>query len=37
VEHLLARAGFGNVEFYRDFHGTTWSAGEEIVVVARPE
>ena len=35
VEHLLARAGFEDVTFYRDFARTPWSSGSEIVVVAR--
>lgn len=34
IEHLLARAGFTNVTFYRDFARTPWSSGSEIVVVA---
>ena len=35
IEHLLARAGFTNVTFFRDFVRTPWSSGNEIVVVAR--
>lgn len=37
LEHLLARAGFADVTFYRDFARTPWSSGNEIVVVARPQ
>ena len=35
IEHLLARAGFTDVTFFRDFARTPWSSGNEIVVVAR--
>jgi len=35
IEHLLARAGFADVTFFRDFAQTPWSSGGEIVVVAR--
>jgi len=35
IEHLLARAGFTDVTFFRDFSRTPWSSGGEIVVVAR--
>jgi hypothetical protein len=35
LEHLLQRAGFGQLTFYRDFAKTPWSAGGEIIVVAR--
>ena len=35
IEHLLARAGFTDATFYRDFERTPWSSGREIVVVAR--
>ncbi|MEQ8860381.1 MAG: class I SAM-dependent methyltransferase [Pseudomonadales bacterium] len=35
LEHLLARAGFGDLTFYRDFKRTPWSSGAETVVVAR--
>lgn len=37
IEHLLARAGFSDVTFYRDFARTPWSSGGEIVAVARPQ
>jgi ubiquinone/menaquinone biosynthesis C-methylase UbiE len=35
IEHLLQRAGFSELTFYRDFAKTPWSAGGEIIVVAR--
>ncbi len=35
IEHLLARAGFTDVVYFRDFVRTPWSSGNEIVVVAR--
>ena len=35
VEHLLARAGFGATTFHGGFDRRPWSAGGEIVVVAR--
>ncbi|MGI9235023.1 MAG: class I SAM-dependent methyltransferase [Woeseiaceae bacterium] len=35
IEHLLARAGFSDVTFFRDFVRTPWSSGGEIVGVAR--
>ena len=35
LEHLLARAGFTRLTFYRDFRKTPWSAGAQTVVVAR--
>jgi ubiquinone/menaquinone biosynthesis C-methylase UbiE len=35
IEHLLARAGFVDVTFFRDFARTPWRSGCEIVVVAR--
>ena len=35
IEHLLARAGFADITFFRDFARTTWTSGAEIVVVAR--
>ena len=35
IEHLLARAGFTDATFFRDFARTPWSSGGEIVVVAR--
>ena len=35
IEHLLARARFTDVTFFRDFARTPWSSGSEIVVVAR--
>ena len=35
IEHLLARAGFTDVTFFRDFARTPWTSGREIVVVAR--
>jgi len=35
LEHLLERAGFSNLTFYRDFAKTPWSSGGEIIVVAR--
>ena len=34
LEHLLARAGFTELTFYRDFERTPWSSGGETVVVA---
>ena len=36
LEHLLGRAGFTDLTFYRDFARTSWSSGGEIVVIARP-
>lgn len=36
LEHLLDRAGFTDLTFYRDFARTPWSHGRETVVVARP-
>jgi|SRR5882724_7281816 len=35
LEHLLQRAGFGELTFYRDFSKTPWTSGGEIIVVAR--
>jgi SAM-dependent methyltransferase len=35
LEHLLARAGFVGGEVYGDFARRPWSAGGEIVIVAR--
>jgi ubiquinone/menaquinone biosynthesis C-methylase UbiE len=35
LEHLLQRAGFGKLTFYRDFSKTPWTSGGEIIVVAR--
>jgi ubiquinone/menaquinone biosynthesis C-methylase UbiE len=35
LEHLLARSGFGELTFFRDFDRTPWSAGQETVVLAR--
>jgi hypothetical protein len=35
LEHLLQRAGFDDLTFYRDFAKAPWSAGGEIIVVAR--
>jgi ubiquinone/menaquinone biosynthesis C-methylase UbiE len=35
LEHLLQRAGFSDLTFYRDFAKTPWSSGGEIIVVAR--
>jgi SAM-dependent methyltransferase len=35
IEHLLARAGFCDIEFYSDFNKSPWRAGQETVVVAR--
>lgn len=35
IEHLLARADFTDVTFFRDFVRTPWSSGSEIVVMAR--
>ncbi|MEL7185912.1 MAG: class I SAM-dependent methyltransferase [Pseudomonadota bacterium] len=35
IEHLLARAGFEDVTFFRDFDRTPWSSGGETVVCAR--
>ena len=34
IEHLLARAGFLDVTFFRDFARSPWSSGGETVVVA---
>jgi hypothetical protein len=35
LEHLLRRAGFSELTFYRDFAKTSWTSGAEIIVVAR--
>jgi len=35
LEHLLARAGFGELEFFAGFDKSPWRAGQETVVVAR--
>ena len=35
LEHLLRRAGFSELTFYRDFAKTPWTSGGEIIVVAR--
>jgi ubiquinone/menaquinone biosynthesis C-methylase UbiE len=35
LEHLLKRAGFSDLTFYRDFAKTPWSSGGEIIIVAR--
>lgn len=35
LEHLLHRAGFKELTFYRDFSRTSWRSGSEIVVVAK--
>ena len=35
IEHLLARSGFTDVTFFRDFARTPWRSGSETVVVAR--
>jgi SAM-dependent methyltransferase len=35
LEHLLARAGFGKLEFLGNFQNTPWQPGQDIVVVAR--
>lgn len=35
LEHLLARAGFGALTWFRDFARTPWSAGGETIVLAR--
>jgi SAM-dependent methyltransferase len=35
LEHLLARSGFEDLTFFRDFARTPWSVGLETVVLAR--
>jgi SAM-dependent methyltransferase len=35
IEHLLARAGFDELEFLGGFDGRPWTAGHETIVVAR--
>jgi SAM-dependent methyltransferase len=35
LEHLLARAGFDDLTFYRTFDREPWEAGAETIVVAR--
>lgn len=35
LEHLLARSGFDDLTFFRDFERNPWSAGHETIVLAR--
>jgi hypothetical protein len=35
IEHLLARAGFTRLEFFRSFDREPWAAGGEIIALAR--
>lgn len=35
LEHLLARVGFTQLTFYRNFRREPWTAGGETIVLAR--